>query len=495
MVIHLRYNTKRKLRYKGSMRCNMLLSIGGLFLLFALCFSLFQYQREREFKVDILHSRLQVYNHELHEVLGDSVFNPSSFRQYLQRANLTHLRTTIIKRNGTVLFDSEQSDVSKMDNHLGRTEVRQALRQGNGYEVKRVSESTHEQYLYSATCFPARNKRDGDIIIRTALPYNAEILRSLQTDNTYIYVALLLVVLFGAVLYYYTSRIGRHVSLLRDFAEEAEKADTLDTYTERQLPHDELGDISHRIIGLYSKLRNAEATNTRLKRQLTENVAHELKTPTASINGYLECILSDPSMTKLTRNTFLERCYAQSNRMVHLLQDISTLTKLDQTDNDGGTPLQREEVDVKRIIDSVLADVRLQLEETNITIALHLPERINVMGDPSMLYSIFRNLTDNAICYATGATHLSITATPHVEGDSDYYIFTVSDNGVGVSDEHLDRIFERFYRVDKGRSRKMGGTGLGLSIVRNALLAHHGSIHAEHTPGGGLTIVFTLAEK
>lgn len=486
MAIHL--------QYKGSIRRNMLLGIGGLFLLFALCFSLFQYQREREFKITILHSHLQVYNHEMYEQLVDSVFNAEAFRRYLRNERLDHLRTTIIKRDGTVLFDSEQRNVARMHSHLDRPEVLQALKHGAGFEVKRVSESTHEQYLYSATLFAARNRRHGDIIIRTALPYNAEILQSLQPDNSYIYVALLLVALFGAVLYYYTSRIGHHVRYLRDFAEEAEKAENLDPFVDRQLPHDELGDISHRIIGLYWKLRNAEATNTRLKRQLTENVAHELKTPTASINGYLECIMTDSSMSEATRRSFIERCYAQSERMVRLLQDISTLTKLDQIDADSGKVLQCEEVDVKAVIDGVLADVKLQLKNTTLQVALQLPGQLSIVGDRTMIYGIFRNLIDNAVCYATGATRLTITAKPHVENGHNCYLFAVSDNGAGIADEHLDRIFERFYRIDKGRSRKMGGTGLGLSIVRNAVLAHHGSIHAEHTPGGGLTVVFTLAE-
>lgn len=467
------------------MRRNMLMSIGGVFLLFALCFSLFQYQRERKFKIEILHSRLQVANHQLMAALGHSLTDAEAVGQHLERTHLAHLRTTIIRTDGTVLFDSEQRDVSQMGNHLVRHEVRQALEHGSGYEVKRVSESTHAQYLYSATLFPEQG-----IVIRTAMPYNAQTLVWLQTDKSYIYVALLLVALFGAVLYHYTWRIGRHVTCLRDFAQKAEMASTLQPFVGRELPHDELGDISHRIIGLYCKLRHAEATHTRFKRQLTENVAHELKTPTASINGYLECILADPAMTPSTRHAFIERCYAQSKRMVNLLQDISTLTRLDQIDQPGGTVLQRAEVDVAHTIHSVLDDVRLQLSKAGMEVRLHLPERMAIMGDATMIYGIFRNLIDNALCYATGATLLSVAATPQPQGG---YQFAVSDNGAGVGEEHLQRIFERFYRVDKGRSRKMGGTGLGLSIVKNAVLAHHGSICAQHTPGGGLTVVFTLA--
>lgn len=116
-----------------------------------------------------------------------------------------------------------------------------------------------------------------------------------------------------------------------------------------------------------------------------------------------------------------------------------------------------------------------------------------VMGDTSLIYSIFRNLIDNVIAYAAGATKLKILCADVEEEGNRWYEFTVSDNGQGVEPQHLPHLFERFYRVDKGRSRKLGGTGLGLAIVKNAVAAHGGTTTAEMTPGGGLTIRFTLA--
>ena len=141
---------------------------------------------------------------------------------------------------------------------------------------------------------------------------------------------------------------------------------------------------------------------------------------------------------------------------------------------------------------NILNEVTLELEEKQITAHNMLPEGLTIQGNSSLLYSIFRNLTDNAIAYA--GTHISITIRCFRE-DERFYYFSFSDTGVGVGPEHLSRLFERFYRVDKGRSRKLGGTGLGLAIVKNAVILHGGTIFAKNTPGGGLEFIFTLSKE
>ena len=347
-------------------------------------------------------------------------------------------------------------------------------------------QSTHETYFYSAT-------RLGKIIIRTAVPYSAELTQSLQADNTYIYFAAALTLLLSIVLYFNTRRISRHIEYLREFAIKAEQGDTLDHELERRLPDDELGDISHTIIQLYWKLRHSEEEKTRLKRQLTQNAAHELKTPAASIHGYLESILDNPDMPEKQKQHFLERCYAQSDRMKKLLMDMSALTKLDAMDSAvASNDKELQTVDVKQVIANAIDDTMLQLNDKGIEVHLLLPEKIEIKGDQSLIYSIFRNLVDNVIAYASGATKLDIACRKTTANNKTWYDFTVSDNGVGVGNEHLDRLFERFYRVDKGRSRKLGGTGLGLAIVKNAVAVCGGTVAARHTLGGGLTISFTL---
>ena len=471
-----------------SFQRNLLLSIGGVFLLFAICFSVYQYKREKEYKIDILHSRLQMYNYEMVQTVGkDSMSSSRLFRDYVLHHQMEGLRVSVIDKEGRVIFDSYDTDVEALGNHLQRTEIQQALQEGSGYDIKRMSQSTHETYFYSATRF-------GDVIVRAAVPYSAELTRSLQADNTYIYYSGVLTLLLGIVLYYITHRISRHIGYLREFAMKAEEGEELDHELERRLPDDELGDISHTIIMLYWKLRHSEEEKVRIKRQLTQNAAHELKTPAASIPGYLESILDNRDMPEDKKKHFLERCYAQSERMNKLLLDMSALTKLDEID-DNRSEAQKDyrPVDVLQIIQSVLDDTALQLQEKGIAPSLQLPQHVEVLGDQSLIYSIFRNLIDNAIAYATGASLLKITCTEVEKEGRHFYEFLVSDNGSGVEAQHLTHLFERFYRVDKGRSRKLGGTGLGLAIVKNAVAAHGGQATALSTPGGGLTIRFTLA--
>ena len=467
---------------------NLLLSIGGVFLLFAACFSMYQYQREKEYKIDILHSRLQMYNYEMAQTLGeDSLTNDRLFRDYVERHQMEGLRVSIIDKSGRVVLDSYDANIDSLDNHLQRTEIQQALHDGNGYDIKRLSQSTHETYFYSATRF-------GNVVVRTAVPYSAELTRSLQADNTYIYFAIVLTLLLGIVLYLVTRRISRHIGYLREFAAKAEEGEELDHELEQRLPDDELGDISHRIIMLYWKLRHSEEDKVRIKRQLTQNAAHELKTPAASIHGYLESILDHPDMPEDKKKHFLERCYAQSERMNKLLLDMSALTKLDEMD-DRQKQARREyrPVNVLQVVQGALDDTALQLQEKGIAPLLQVPQHVEVVGDQSLIYSIFRNLIDNAIAYANGATRLDVVCRETEEEGRHFYEFTVSDNGPGVEKRHLEHLFERFYRIDKGRSRKLGGTGLGLAIVKNAVAAHGGTATAQLTLGGGLTIRFTLA--
>lgn len=236
---------------------------------------------------------------------------------------------------------------------------------------------------------------------------------------------------------------------------------------------------------MYDKLRDSEEDKTRLKRQLTQNVAHELKTPVSSIQGYLETIVSNPDIDKETKDQFIQRCYAQSRRLSSLLADISTLNKLD----DAPQEYEFQPVNIPDLLQSIQRDVSMQMEAKHVTFRALVDPEVAVDGNPSLLYSIFRNLTDNSIAY--GGEGVTITVQLLSES-ADFYTFSFSDNGPGVASEHIPHLFERFYRIDKGRSRKMGGTGLGLAIVKNSVLLHHGNISVRLGIAGGLEFVFTL---
>ena len=222
-----------------------------------------------------------------------------------------------------------------------------------------------------------------------------------------------------------------------------------------------------------------------LKRHLTQNISHELKTPVSSILGYMESILENPDMDPKRQRFFVERSFQQALRLSALLQDITTLNKMDEAKR----LFEKETCNVSEVIQDVLNDVHLEIEQKGCAIVKNFASELQITGNRSLIYSIFRNLLDNTLSY--GGEKLTVDINCYRE-DEQYYYFSFSDNGVGVDEVHLNRLFERFYRVDKGRSRKMGGTGLGLAIVKNAVLYHRGKISAKIVPSGGLSFIFSL---
>ena len=230
--------------------------------------------------------------------------------------------------------------------------------------------------------------------------------------------------------------------------------------------------------------REQAAKENQMRRELTQNIAHELKTPVASILGYTDTILDNPQMNCETQRQFIERTNAQARRLTALLQDISTLNRMDYAAHQ----LTMERTDVSAIVSDIVQETAIALEKCHMMLNNCLPQDIIIQGNPSLIYSIFRNLIDNAVNYAGEDTTIDISA----EQTDKYWSFRFSDNGVGIAPEHLPRIFERFYRIDKSRSRSIGGTGLGLAVVKNAVLMHSGTITARPAENGGLEFEFSL---
>ncbi|MBN1159125.1 MAG: two-component sensor histidine kinase [Bacteroidales bacterium] len=221
-----------------------------------------------------------------------------------------------------------------------------------------------------------------------------------------------------------------------------------------------------------------------LKQELTENIAHELKTPVSSIRGLLETIIeSNPPKEKAM--DFLHRAYAQACRLSHLVNDISLLTKIEEA----GSLYEIEAMDLRNILKEIEQEMRPGLDEHQIELEIAIGSKLMLKGNPVLMYSVFRNLMDNAVDH--GGEGTTIRIEKYAE-DEEFYYFSFSDDGRGVPDEDLPRLFERFYRVDKGRDRKRGGTGLGLAIVKNAIEFHKGTISVKNRSNGGLEFLFTL---
>jgi len=225
-----------------------------------------------------------------------------------------------------------------------------------------------------------------------------------------------------------------------------------------------------------------------LKQQLTSNIAHELKTPLSSIKGYLETILNNGKIPEEKKTYFLEKAFAQSERLTDLLNDISLLNNIE----DAGGLFEFKTLMLNPVIRDVIDNLKSRLTGKGMGYEIDVANEVVVNGNESLLFSIFQNLVENSINYAGNNTKISIRK--YLEDDKFYY-FQYTDNGAGIKEEHLPRIFERFYRVDYGRSRETGGTGLGLSIVKNAILLHKGEISVRNKPEGGLEFLFSISKK
>ena len=290
---------------------------------------------------------------------------------------------------------------------------------------------------------------------------------------------LIMTLVISFVGYMATRKISYSIVRLNRFAEKAERGERI--FDDNAFPNDELGSIASHIVRLYvqrderhREAMSQEKDKIRLKKQLTNNINHELKTPVASMLVCLDLLREFPNLSMEKKRIFFDRLCANAQRLNSLLKDVSVITRMDE----GERMIEKGPVAVDRIVNDVVVEERLR---TDMSIIADVPPLV-VNGNSGLLESVFRNLIDNAISYS-GGTEIRISADS--EGN-----FTVRDNGTGVPDEHLPHIFERFYRVDKGRSRAMGGTGLGLSIVRNAVAIHGGTVRVSND--GGLRFDFTI---
>lgn len=224
-----------------------------------------------------------------------------------------------------------------------------------------------------------------------------------------------------------------------------------------------------------------------LKQQMTSNIAHELKTPVASVMGYLETLKSS-EMSEEKRQYFIGKAYSQAVRLGDLINDIAVLNKIEE----GQQHFVFEQVNIGDLLDELCSGMQGILEAAGAIFSSTIKEGVVMKGNRTLLYSVFHNLLENAVKYGGEGIHIHVSM---YNEDERYYYFKFSDNGEGIPEEHLVRIFERFYRVDHGRSRKTGGTGLGLAIVKNAVRLHGGEISARNGKNGGCEFLFSLAKN
>lgn len=431
-------------------------------------FIMFQYEREKDYKAEQLNELLQYYNRRLGDIVATDSFAVGSLNALCPPMSGT--RISVIDRRGHVVFDNTMDTLRV--NHIDRPEVKEALEKGTGFVVRRHSASTDSNYFYSATLC-------GRYIIRSAVPYSLSLANVLEADKEFLWFMAIVTIVMSVLAWFATGSIGNAVSRLNAFARRAEQGDKI--YDNITFPRGELGEISRHIVMLYVQRERQheeairqEREKIRIKKQLTNNINHELKTPLAAMQVCLETLMSHPELTQEKKQEFLHRCYDNSERLRRLLLDVSTLTRLD----DGSEVIRRERVSLSHIArESAVTFSSPEL----IPIKTDIDDGVEIEGNAPLLEAIFNNLISNANAYSQ-AKEIFLSVK-----ESDGQIKVVfEDNGIGIPKEHLSHIFERFYRVDKGRSRAAGGTGLGLAIVKNAVLFHGGQINASDAPGGGL---------
>ena len=377
-------------------------------------------------------------------------------------------RITWVAADGTVLFDNE-ADASRMENHLEREEIRQALETGTG-EARRYSPTLADRQLYAAQRLP-----DGSVLRLSAVQLALWSL-VLGFAQPICLVALLAL----ALSFFLASRLTKKIVAPIN----AIDPDNPMQYYERD-EYREVEPLLRRIAAQQAQLRRDRAEIERaslIRQEFTANVSHELKTPLHAISGYAELLesgLAKPEDVK----PFAGKIRSESCRMTKLVEDIIDLTRLDA----GGADYVFEPCDLLRIAENAVDSLQSEAAGQSITLSLR-GESAPMSGVPRLLHSIVYNLCDNAIKYNRPGGRVDVNVAP--EGEK--VVLRVSDTGVGIPKDSIDRIFERFYRVDKSRSKAVGGTGLGLSIVKHAALIEKADVRVESEPGDGSAFTVTF---
>jgi signal transduction histidine kinase len=337
---------------------------------------------------------------------------------------------------------------------------------------------------------------DGTVTIHTYLPHNVIVDQMLSVGYMFWVIVVFVLAAGTFIAWVITAHMAKNITLLQDFATRA--ANDRDFIPMGDFPANEIGDISRQIVAIYNARMQANVRRERehaialrateeknlMKRRMTDNISHELKTPIGIVKSYIETILDNPDMTDTDRTHFLNKAHDNIERLTQMMEELSTITRLeDSRDN-----IQISDIDFHDFVFSTAEDFLQGGMLGDIDFTYNIPLDCHVYGNGELLNTVLHNLAKNAVKYAQ-CSQIGITLLGRNEN---YFTFSFYDNGVGVGEEHLPHLFDRFYRIDSGRSRKVGGSGLGLPIVKGAINTMGGSITVRNRHGGGLEFVFTL---
>lgn len=363
-------------------------------------------------------------------------------------------RITWISAEGTVLYDSTE-DEHTFENHKNRPEVEKAFAKGEGEDIRK-SDTIGEEMCYYAEKMP-----DGTVL-RVSRTMNSAMKSAFHILPFMIFLALIMIVTAWLLSKWQIERLIRPINTL-----------DLENPLEQEM-YPELQPLLERI-EQSNKEKEAVAA---MRREFSANVSHELKTPLTSISGYAE-IMKDGLVRQEDMQHFSEKIYQEASRLITLVEDIIKLSRLDE----GRVELEKEEVDLYELSREIISRLAPQAAKNRVRLEL-TGESVKYTGIRQILDEMIYNITENAIKYNNPGGKVSVWAGNTLQGKK----VVVTDNGIGIPEDQIDRIFERFYRVDKSHSKERGGTGLGLSIVKHGVILHHGEVHVESKLGEGTRI-------
>ena len=363
-------------------------------------------------------------------------------------------RVTQIDENGAVLYDTRR-DSSTLENHSGRKEVREALAEGEGEDVRMSDTVGQEMYYYAlllddGTVLRASKSMDG--LVRTALG-NLPVMAGL---------AAIMLILAYFMAKWQTRRLVKPI---------------YDLDLEHPLDNETYDELTPFLEAMDRQNKEKEAVSN-MRKEFSANVSHELKTPLTSISGYAE-IMKNGMVRPQDIPLFSERIYKEARRLITLVEDIIKLSKLDEE----SVELEKQDVDLYELTREIISRLSPQASQKSIRMEV-TGEPVKYFGIRQILDEMIYNVCENAIKYNNEYGRVSVWVGNTLDGPK----ITVSDTGIGIPEEHHERIFERFYRVDKSHSKERGGTGLGLSIVKHGALLHGAKVSVESTPGRGTRI-------
>ncbi len=398
---------------------------------------------------------------------------------FTDNTTLAPLHITVYNNDGHMVADNPAATIIAFDGKGNpKSEFSVLLDDKNSREVTDLMLGGEKSMISS------KISDDGRIYSFAALPYEGEVLTFLSIDPM-VWIIIILLALCSSVLAYFGVRaVCRNVYALQDFAKAVSTDNLPDDFDTWQFSKDELGEVSKNLLSVYMDKINAEQEKMSHERQIAMSISHELKTPVGIIKGYLDTILESVDMPDGLKDKFLLRAKENTDRLSALINDVSMVMRLQEK----GKPLAVEDIDFNEQIATLAEDIKQGNTTGDMIFEYDLPADCRVMIHESLVTNALLNLIHNAVKYS-GGTKMSLRWVGNRNG---FHTFTFSDNGTGVDAEHLPHLFDLFYRVNSGRSRKNGGTGLGLPLVRRIINAMGGKITVDNGPEGGLRFTFTL---